>query len=76
MAPIPLSCTGWLAAFFTCLIKCFSSEKKIKKNDAFAGYQFRGLGKFLAWLEQMVLASPLLSKFWLENSNLIWVDSM
>ncbi|KAJ6343044.1 hypothetical protein OIU78_010872, partial [Salix suchowensis] len=34
-----------------------------------------GLGKFLAWLEQMVLASPLLSKFWLENSNLIWADS-
>jgi hypothetical protein len=65
MAPIPLSCTGWLAAFFTCLIKCFSSEKKkkTKKNDAFAGYQFRGLGKFLAWLEQTALASPLLSKF-------------
>jgi len=67
---------------FTCSINAFSRKKKKKKkkqykiNNVLAGYQSRGLGKFLAWLEQMVLASPLLSKFWLENSNLIWVDSM
>jgi hypothetical protein len=82
MVPIPLNCTGWLPAGLPLLARSmlFLAKKKKKKknkiNNVLAGYQSRGLGKFLAWLEQMVLASPLLSKFWLENSNLIWVDSM
>jgi hypothetical protein len=82
MVPIPLNCTGWLPAGLPLLARSmlFLAKKKKKKknkiNNLFAGYHSRGQGKFLAWLEQMVLASPLLSKFWLENSNLIWVDSM